>query len=128
MQKLPIGVQDFVQLRQDNLLYVDKTTKLAELIENGRRYFLSCPRRFGKSLMLSTLDVMFRGRKEYFKGLAAEEWVKEQEHNPSPVLRFDISSLKLTGILTLEQALIEMLERTTRKNKVEIHSQSMTWK
>ena len=53
---------------------------------------------------------------------------KEQEHNPSPVLRFDISSLKLTGILTLEQALIEMLERTTRKNKVEIHSQSMTWK
>ena len=43
MQKLPIGVQDFVQLRQDNLLYVDKTAKLAELIENGRRYFLSRP-------------------------------------------------------------------------------------
>ena len=75
MKKLPIGVQDFVQLRQDKLLYVDKTGILKELIENGRRYFLSRPRRFGKSLMLSTLDAMFSGRKEYFKGLATEEWL-----------------------------------------------------
>ncbi len=128
MKKLPIGVQDFVQLRQDNLLYVDKTARLLELIENGRRYFLSRPRRFGKSLMLSTLDAMFRGRKEYFKGLAAEEWVTRQSENPSPVLRFDISSLKLTDSVTIEQALSEMIERTARRNKVELHSQSMTGK
>ena len=94
MKKLPIGVQDFAQLRQDNLLYVDKTGRLKELIENGRRYFLSRPRRFGKSLMLSTLDAMFRGRKEYFKGLAAEEWVTRQSENPVPVLRLDMSGLR----------------------------------
>ena len=109
-------------------MYVDKTGKLLELIEQGERYFLSRPRRFGKSLMLSTLDAMFSGRVELFKELAAEEWVCEQEHNPSPVLRFDISSLKLTGPTTIEQALTEMLERTARKNKVVLHSQSMTGK
>ena len=64
MKVLPIGVQDFVQLRQDDLLYVDKTAKLLELIQNGRRYFLSRPRRFGKSLTLSTLDAMFKGEAE----------------------------------------------------------------
>ena len=73
MQTLPIGVQDFVQLRQDNLLYVDKTTRLLELIEDGRRYFLSRPRRFGKSLTLSTLGAMFSGRKELLLGLIAEQ-------------------------------------------------------
>ncbi|MBR4195611.1 MAG: AAA family ATPase [Synergistaceae bacterium] len=128
MKKLPIGVQDFVKIREQNYLYVDKTGKLLELIEQGERYFLSRPRRFGKSLMLSTLDAMFRGRKEYFKGLAAEEWVTRQSENPSPVLRFDISSLKLTDSVTIEQALSEMIERTARKNKVKLHSQSMTGK
>lgn len=94
MQALPIGVQDFVQLRQDNLLYVDKTAKLLELIENGRRYFLSRPRRFGKSLTLSTLDVMFSGRKDLFRGLAAEHWVTRQSEKPSPILRLDMSGLR----------------------------------
>ena len=94
MKKLPIGVQDFVQLRQDDLLYVDKTARLLALIENGRRYFLSRPRRFGKSLMLSTLDAMFSGRKELFEGLAAEEWVTRQSERPAPVLRFDMSCLR----------------------------------
>ena len=91
MKVLPIGVQDFVQLRQDDLLYVDKTARLLELIQNGRRYFLSRPRRFGKSLTLSTLEAMFKGKADLFKGLRAEAWVKEQK--PSPVLRFDISGL-----------------------------------
>ncbi|MCR5347701.1 MAG: AAA family ATPase, partial [Fretibacterium sp.] len=56
LQELPIGVQDFVAMRQDSLLYVDKTARLQELVTSGRRYFLSRPRRFGKSLTLSTLD------------------------------------------------------------------------
>lgn len=77
MRVLPIGVHDFVQLRQDDLLYVDKTPKLLELIQNGRRYFLSRPRRFGKSLTLSTLEAMFKGKVGLFKGLKAEEWVKK---------------------------------------------------
>ncbi len=97
MQMFPIGIQDFVQLRQNNLLYVDKTQKLLELIENGRRYFLSRPRRFGKSLTLSTLDAMFRGHKDLFIGLVAEQWVVKQLENPSPVLRFDVSTLNSVG-------------------------------
>jgi len=95
MQTLPIGVQDFVRLRQDNLLYVDKTARLLDLIQNGQRYFLSRPRRFGKSLTISTLDAMFRGRAELFSGLAAEKWVSRQAENPSPVLRFDMSGLDI---------------------------------
>lgn len=65
MQMLPIGIQDFVQLRQNNLLYVDKTQKLLELIENGRRYFLSRPRRFGKSLHFLHLTQCSEGIKIY---------------------------------------------------------------
>lgn len=68
-----------MQLRQDNLLYVDNTVRLLELIDklidNGRRYFLSRPSRFGKSLIISVLDAMFRGRKVLFTGLATKKLV-----------------------------------------------------
>ena len=126
MQALPIGVQDFVQLRQDNLLYVDKTAKLFELINCGRRYFLSRPRRFGKSLTLSTLDAMFSGRKNLFRGLAAEQWVNKKSENPSPVLRFDMSALKTASSTAIEQALVEMISRMARKRNIVLNSQSMT--
>ena len=61
MQELPIGIQSFEALRRNNMLYVDKTDRLLELVTEGRRYFLSRPRRFGKSLTLSTLEAMFKG-------------------------------------------------------------------
>ena len=124
MQILPIGVQDFVQMRTDNLLYVDKTGKLLELIQNGRRYFLSRPRRFGKSLTLSTLDAMFSGKADLFKGLKAEEWVTEQAKHPSPVLRLDMS----ISASNLEISLMEMILRAARKYKVTLHSQSLLGK
>lgn len=126
MQALPIGIQDFVQLRQDNLLYVDKTARLLELINSGRRYFLSRPRRFGKSLTLSTLDAMFSGRKDLFRGLAAEQWVNKKSENPSPVLRFDMSALKTASSTAIEQALVEMISRMARKRNIVLNSQSMT--
>ena len=111
LRELPIGVQDFVAIRRDNLLYVDKTARLQELVSNGRRYFLSRPRRFGKSLTLSTLDAMFSGRAELFDGLAAEEWVKEQAKHPSPVLRLDMSGLDSpSSSAELRSALIEELD------------------
>ena len=91
---LPIGVQNFERLREAGCLYVDKTGGLLDLAQTTGRYFLSRPRRFGKSLTLSTLDAMFSGRVELFKGLAAEEWVREQAKHPSPVLRFDMSGLR----------------------------------
>ena len=73
MQDLPIGVQDFEKIRRNNYLYIDKTQKILELAKTEKSYFLSRPRRFGKSLTLSTLEAMFQGKAELFKGLYAEE-------------------------------------------------------
>ena len=124
MQTLPIGVQDFVRLRQDNLLYVDKTARLLDLIQNGQRYFLSRPRRFGKSLTLSTLDAMFSGRAELFKGLAAEEWVSRQAKNPSPVLRFDMSSLgSYSNSEELNSSIIRRLEDVIEDNGLQLRTE-----
>ncbi len=125
MQMLPIGVQDFVQLRQDNLLYVDKTARLLELIKNGRRYFLSSPRRFGKSLTLSTLDAMFSGRKELFIGLAAEQWVAKQSENPSSILRFDMSTIAATTSEDIKLSLQEMIYRIAEDFNLNIRSQTL---
>ncbi len=71
MKKLPIGIQTFSKIREGDYLYVDKTDLAVDLVENGTYYFLSRPRRFGKSLFISTLQAMFEGRKELFDGLAA---------------------------------------------------------
>ena len=72
LQTLPIGIQSFEMLRREGFLYVDKTHRLQKIISSGRRYFLSRPRRFGKSLTLSTLDALFSGKAELFRNLAAE--------------------------------------------------------
>ena len=77
-RKIPIGVQSFKDLREKGFLYVDKTEYLFRLANNGKVYFLSRPRRFGKSLFLSTLAAYFRGQKELFKGLYLEKAEEEQ--------------------------------------------------
>ncbi len=72
MRKLPIGIQSFVEIRTENYYYVDKTPFVKKLVDEGKYYFLSRPRRFGKSLFLDTLRQAFLGRKELFKGLYLE--------------------------------------------------------
>lgn len=67
--KYPIGVQNFEGLRNDNYVYIDKTRYIYELVNSGKYYFLSRPRRFGKSLLLSTIEAFFQGKKELFDGL-----------------------------------------------------------
>ncbi len=96
-KNLPIGVQSFQNLRENNYLYVDKTKYIAELL-NGKVYFLSRPRRFGKSLFLSTLAAYFQGQRELFKGLyleKAEEELAKQENREAwqqyPVLYLDFA-------------------------------------
>ncbi|MCY4289233.1 MAG: AAA family ATPase [Aestuariivita sp.] len=69
-QRLPIGIQYFTRLRESNSYYVDKTPLIQDLIERGDHYFLSRPRRFGKSLLLDTIKTLFEGRKDLFEGLA----------------------------------------------------------
>lgn len=70
--KYPIGVQNFESLRRDGYLYIDKTELIYKLVSEGRYYFLSRPRRFGKSLLISTLVAYFQGKKELFEKLAME--------------------------------------------------------
>ena len=73
--RLPLGVQTFSEIRQENLYYVDKTHFACRLVRQGKHYFLSRPRRFGKSLFVSTLKALFEGRRELFHGLAAyDRW------------------------------------------------------
>ena len=66
----PIGIQNFEKIRKDGYLYIDKTALVYQLVTTGQYYFLSRPRRFGKSLLLSTLEAYFQGKKELFEGLA----------------------------------------------------------
>ena len=92
IRKLPIGVQSFEALRKENFLYVDKTEFVYRLASEGRQYFLSRPRRFGKSLLLSTMEAYFLGKKELFTGLKISElekdWIKY------PVFYFDFNQNK----------------------------------
>ena len=90
MQRLPIGIQNFESLRKDGYLYVDKTEYVYNLIDRGRYYFLSRPRRFGKSLLLSTFKAFFEGKKDLFEGLAISN--EEIEWATYPVLYLDLNT------------------------------------
>ena len=108
MSKLyPIGIQNFESLRNDGYFYVDKTALLYRLAKTGRYFFLSRPRRFGKSLMISTLQAYFEGKKELFEGLAIEqlekEWVKR------PVLHIDLNIEKYNTPDSLDKILNDTL-------------------
>ncbi|NCC52859.1 MAG: hypothetical protein EOM20_16820 [Spartobacteria bacterium] len=93
MKKLPIGTQDFEKLRTEDCLYIDKTALLYRLITEGGVYFISRPRRFGKSLMLTTLQAIFEGRRDLFEGLAIDGL--EYDWKPHPVLHIDFSERRM---------------------------------
>ena len=88
----PIGIQTFSEIRTKGFLYVDKTKFVYDVCHPGKFVFLSRPRRFGKSLLTSTFDAYFSGRKDLFKGLAIEKLETEWKHYP--VLHFDLSDIK----------------------------------
>ena len=82
IRKLPIGVQSLEILRTEGYLYVDKTDLMYKLVTEGKQYFLSRPRRFGKSLLITTLRAYFGGKKDLFKGLAIEKLETEWKEYP----------------------------------------------
>ena len=90
--KYPIGIQHFEKLRTDGFVYVDKTALVHKMVQEGNYYFLSRPRRFGKSMLISTLKAYFEGKRELFQGLAMEQL--EQEWRVHPVLRLDLNTEK----------------------------------
>ena len=90
--KYPIGIQDFKKLRTNGYSYVDKSRFVYKLATEGEYYFLSRPRRFGKSLLISTFEAYFKGRRDLFTGLAVEQLEKKWEEYP--VLHLDLNAEK----------------------------------
>ncbi len=101
--KYPIGIQTFEDLRTDGFVYVDKTDMVYSLANEGKTYFLSRPRRFGKSLLISTLESYFRGKQALFKGLKIDSL--EKEWKVYPVLRVDFGAGKFQDVNALNELL-----------------------
>jgi len=107
-RKLPIGIQAFRKIREDNCYYVDKTAYIRRLLDGGKHYFLSRPRRFGKSLFLDTLKELFEGNESLFAGLAIhDQWDWSVRH---PVLRLDFSSGTCQGPDDLQKEVAAQLD------------------
>ncbi|MDY3070498.1 MAG: AAA family ATPase, partial [Parabacteroides sp.] len=102
--KYPIGIQSFDRLIEDGFVYIDKTDMVYSLVQEGTIYFLSRPRRFGKSLLVSTLKNYFLGRKELFKGLKIDSL--EKEWKVYPVFHMDFNGGEYTLQGSLRSAII----------------------
>ena len=107
--KYPIGIQNFESLREDGYVYVDKTERIYQLVNSGKYYFLSRPRRFGKSLLVSTLKAYFEGKRDLFEGLAIAN--REREWKVYPVLHLDLNSGQYDSVEALEEKLIHNLKK-----------------
>jgi hypothetical protein len=119
--KLPIGIQDFPSLRQGGYVYIDKTQIIHRLIQGGKYQFLSRPRRFGKSLLISTLEAIFEGEKALFEGL----WLEEHyDFTPHPVIRIDFSQLDF-GEKTLSESLLRHLGQIAQRQGLSLEANSV---
>ena len=105
-KKYPIGIQDFEKLRKEGYYYIDKTDLVYDLVEKGSYYFLSRPRRFGKSLLISTIEAYFKGKKELFDDLAISE--SEKDWKCYPVFHLDLNIERYDT----EQSLYNILNRS----------------
>jgi hypothetical protein len=99
MKKLPIGIQSFEGLRSQNYMYVDKTQCIYDLLYSGTYYFLSRPRRFGKSLLLTTIKAIFEGKKELFEGLYIYD---KHDWTPQPVILFSWGNIEHSSAESME--------------------------
>ena len=124
MTKYPIGLQDFQGLREDGYAYIDKTAFVYELASSGKYYFLSRPRRFGKSLLVSTLKAYFQGKKELFKGLAIEKL--ETEWTERPVFHLDLNTGKYTNDEALVSGIGWHLSRWENEYGIKANTESLS--
>ncbi|WP_288957914.1 AAA family ATPase, partial [uncultured Treponema sp.] len=116
LKLFPIGLQDFSQIRRNGYYYVDKTDIVYKMTHTDRVYFLSRPRRFGKSLLISTLRDYFLGKKELFTGLAIEKL--EKEWKQYPVFHLSFAGTKFTDLETLQIYLNDMLSEFEEKYQI----------
>ena len=113
LKQLPVGIQTYEKLVEQNCLYVDKTEYIYKMVNYSNYIFLSRPRRFGKSLLVSTLQAYFEGKKELFKGLYIDS--VEKDWTEYPVLKFSLASAKHTDVEQLKRFLGTILEREEKK-------------
>ncbi|MDQ5768790.1 ATP-binding protein [Thiothrix subterranea] len=115
LQRLPVGIQTFSELREGNYLYVDKTEAILRLITQGKYFFLSRPRRFGKSLLLSTIKSIYQGRRDLFSDL----WIAQQRDwsKVNPVIHLSFASISYRE-LGLEEAIRVQLQATAAEHGV----------
>lgn len=107
--RYPVGIHTFSELMEGGYMYVDKTAFVHKLIQEGKYYFLSRPRRFGKSLLLSTIEAYFQGQRDLFKGLALDSLTDDWE--PHPVLHLDLNSRDYSNHMSLIKELERHLEK-----------------
>ena len=124
MRKYPVGIQTFAELIREGYIYVDKTDLVWQLVHYGKYIFMSRPRRFGKSLLTSTLYSYFRGQKELFKGLAIEKM--EREWIQYPVLHFSLASAKRGTVEDLNAQLRLQLEWAAQDYQVDTPTGDVT--
>ncbi|MDR2616942.1 MAG: AAA family ATPase [Endomicrobium sp.] len=118
MKKLPIGIQTLKDFKENNYVYVDKTEHIHNLVSKGKVYFLSRPRRFGKSLLINTLKELFKGNKELFEGLYIYDkwdWSKK-----NPVIHLDLAEINYKSGKELELSLNIFLDDTAKSNGVSV--------
>ena len=120
--KYPLGIQSFEKLRSDGYLYLDKTALVYDLAHSGSYYFLSRPRRFGKSLLASTLEAYFKGKKELFKGLAIEGL--EQEWKTYPVLSLSLNIDNYNTVESLVNVLNNTIDRWSKDYDITVKGSS----
>jgi hypothetical protein len=119
IRKYPIGLQSFREIREGGFVYIDKTEKIHQMVDLGKYYFLSRPRRFGKSLLLDTISELFSGNEELFKGL----WIhnKWDWNNKNPVIRISFSNIGI-GTIGLKSAIEGALHENADRLHIKLTS------
>ena len=134
-RKYPVGIQSFESIRMDGYLYVDKTALIYKMITEGKSYFLSRPRRFGKSLLVSTLAAVFEGRRELFEAFTTDDGIEQPQlfiattnwkWEQHPVIRFDFSATNMKQFVQMEEYAMQTImlfeERYGLTEMVKSHS------
>jgi len=125
MKKLPLSIQTFEEIIKKDMLYVDKTAYVYEMISGGKYYFLSRPRRFGKSLLLTTLKAYFQGKKLLFKGLFIAD--KEEVWDSYPIIHIDYSRISYkNGVEEFTRTFIDHLEFIAADYDIAINKQDLS--
>jgi hypothetical protein len=119
-KKLPIGKQSFEVMRSEEYVYIDKTEQVLDLINNGTYYFLSRPRRFGKSLLVDTMHCLFEGKRDLFAGLYIKD--KRDRDQTFPVIKISFGSGNIVDRKYLKTIIHEFLETQARNENIQLIS------